>query len=42
MAKQIGELNNAVRVANQNGLNPNDLADQRDLLVSKLAKLAVE
>jgi|tagenome__1003787_1003787.scaffolds.fasta_scaffold20959314_1 flagellar hook-associated protein 1 FlgK len=40
MAKQIGELNNAVRTANQNGLNANDLSDQRDLLVSKLAKLA--
>src|SRR3954471_10806197 len=39
MAKQIGELNNAVRTANQNGLNANDLSDQRDLLVSKLAKL---
>ena len=36
-AARVADLNRAVRDAVRNGLSPNDLADQRDLLVSKLA-----
>ena len=36
-AARVADLNRAVRDAVRNGLSPNDLADQRDLLVAKLA-----
>ena len=39
-AGQVAELNRAIQVATQNGMSPNDLADQRDLLVDRLAKYA--
>ena len=40
MAKQISGLNNSIQTATLNGLNPNDLADQRDNLIAKLATMA--
>jgi flagellar hook-associated protein 1 FlgK len=36
-ATTVAELNKAIRVANQAGLPANDLADQRDVLIMKLA-----
>jgi flagellar hook-associated protein 1 FlgK len=36
-AASVGDLNKAIQRANQSGLPANDLADQRDLLVMKLA-----
>lgn len=38
-ATRVAELNQAVSVATRSGLSPNDLADQRDRLVSQLADL---
>jgi len=40
LAEQIGGLNLSIQTATLNGLNPNDLADQRDVLVGKLADMA--
>jgi flagellar hook-associated protein 1 len=37
MARSIARLNEGIVAATQSGLSPNDLTDQRDLLVSKLA-----
>ncbi len=37
-AKQVAELNQAILAASKSGLSPNELQDQRDLLVSHLAK----
>jgi flagellar hook-associated protein 1 FlgK len=39
-AAAVAELNGAIATATQSGLSPNDLADQRDLLVQKLGQLA--
>lgn len=38
-AGRIAELNAAIRAANAAGLQPSDLADQRDLLATKLSEL---
>jgi flagellar hook-associated protein 1 len=39
-ATQIADLNKAIQVATQNGMSPDDLAEQRDLLIDRLGKLA--
>ncbi len=38
-AASVAALNEAIRQANQSGMAPNELADQRDLMVLKLADL---
>lgn len=38
-AARVAELNNAIERAVKSGLSPNDLADQRDLLVMRLGEL---
>lgn len=40
LAKSIADLNQAIQGAYQSGSTPNDMLDQRDLLVSKVADLA--
>lgn len=39
-AANVAELNLAIATATKSGLTPNDLADQRDLLVQRLGQLA--
>ncbi|HVM41114.1 MAG TPA: flagellar hook-associated protein FlgK [Acidimicrobiia bacterium] len=39
LGSRIAELNSAIIRASQGGLSPNELADQRDLLVSELSEL---
>ena len=38
MTAEVARLNSAIRTANLNGSSPNELADQRDLLVLNIAK----
>src|SRR3954452_16053127 len=40
IATEIGQLNNAIKGVVENGGEPNDLMDRRDLLLDKLSKLA--
>lgn len=40
MAQNIADLNHSISIATKSGASPNELLDQRDLLVSKMSQIA--